>query len=219
MHSQLTAALEIIQQYGLEREYVANLIKAIKASESCITLTQNQISMLASSNHLTQSENVVNFYESVAMALTNRKPSSSQEPIIVYTDGSGRSSAHRSGCGCIIEIDGRVIRCSEPIEGPITIMNAEYAGILLAVKKLRELNVTGRTVLFKGDAQSVMHQLNGKANIKNNVSRIYYELIHEILREQNLTVSFQYIKRHKNHVADKLSKMATAGILINDKIE
>jgi len=191
LHVELLAALKTIQENGLESEYIAD-----------------KISLL---------EDLVKEHTKEAKP---KKPlfENYRRDVVIYTDGASKGNPGPSGCGCIIEIGDYLIKKNHFI-GDATNNEAEYLGVILALKTLKELGVKGVPAYFFSDSMLVMKQLDGSFKIKNPRMQSYADEVHELLRELNLFAAFSHYPREENKEADILSNAAINGTEIDEMVQ
>lgn len=126
------------------------------------------------------------------------------EKIIAYTDGGSRGNPGPAAIGVYIETLGQ--RYGLAI-GTATNNDAEYQAIIFAIKKIKQLVGADRcaasAIEIRSDSQLVVNQLNGTFKLKEESLWKYFVDIWN--RKQDFAhVSFVYIPREKNAVADGL---------------
>lgn len=136
------------------------------------------------------------------------------DEVHVFTDGSMKTD--KGGCGCIIYLPDRVIRSNKAVYGPMLSNHIEYEAIWFAVMKLKELNITGKKVLFFTDNKSMAEQLSGKAKCKGSKTSVYLINILSTLHELNIKASFNFTPRCKNIEAHRLANKARLDELIEE---
>jgi ribonuclease HI len=137
------------------------------------------------------------------------------DAIVVYFDGACDPNPNGAASfGVIIRRAGRTIwQASEavPDRGKGTSCNfAEYAGLIAALRYLLDAGLNRERVLVHGDSQLVIKQMFGHWRIKGGC---YADLAREaktfLARFPNVTG--KWVPRHRNSIADKLSKAARSG--------
>lgn len=82
---------------------------------------------------------------------------------------------------------------------------AEYLGVIEALKFLLKNNLQEEKIIFCGDSKMAINQMKGDWNYNGGIySKYYYEAIE--LKKSFKNISFEWIPREKNSIADKLSK-------------
>jgi ribonuclease HI len=134
------------------------------------------------------------------------KFSDKENKITIYTDGGSRGNPGESAIGVVIEDK----RYSQYL-GVTTNNQAEYRAVIFALKKLKQIigkNVSKLTnVNIKMDSELVVKQLSGQYKIRdNNLRDLFFEIWN--LKLDFKSVSFDYISREKNKIADSLVNQA-----------
>lgn len=78
---------------------------------------------------------------------------------------------------------------------------AEYSGLLLGLKKAKEMGIHDLNVY--GDSMLVIKQMNGEYKVKASGLLTLYNLAKEY--SSNMKITFQHIYRDKNKRADELA--------------
>lgn len=124
--------------------------------------------------------------------------------IVVYTDGGSRGNPGPSAFGVYFETLDK--KYSQYL-GVTTNNVAEYKAIIFALKKIKSLigknNAKKIEIEINSDSQLVVSQLNGNYKIKEkNLWEYFIEIWN--LKQDFGKVSFNYIPRSKNKIADFL---------------
>ena len=108
--------------------------------------------------------------------------------------------------------------CSKgkPLLGHTTNNEAEYCGVILGIKKMAELGLTGVNAYFRSDSQLAMKQLSGEWRIKEPRMKAYADEVAELLEKHNIRASFTFVPRERNKEADVLTNAAMDGKKINE---
>lgn len=137
----------------------------------------------------------------------------SLEKIIVYTDGGSRGNPGPSAIGVVIKnSSGKTINeYGQRLEDELTNNEAEYEGIIFALKKLKALfgkEKTGKLeVEFRVDSELIASQLEGKFKVEQEHLQLLYMKVHNQKFDYG-KVSFNYIPREENQRADFLLNRA-----------
>jgi ribonuclease HI len=129
-----------------------------------------------------------------------------KEKLIIYCDGGSRGNPGPAGLGVVI-YDGNKNKLFEISEflGVATNNQAEYKGVLQAIKKAKELKA--KELTFYLDSELIVKQMNGQYRVKNkDLLPIYMEIRKYILDFQK--VEFNHVRREYNKEADALANMA-----------
>ena len=125
--------------------------------------------------------------------------------IKIYTDGGARGNPGLAASAFIVIRKGKVVHKESIFLGKKTNNEAEYSAVFLATKWLA-INDLSRleSVEFFLDSELVVRQLRGEYKIKSeNLKTLYVEL-KKLLLKINKSISFNYVRREKNKLADKL---------------
>ncbi len=118
----------------------------------------------------------------------------------LYTDGGARGNPGPAAAGFVIKTDkGEVLQTGGEFLGETTNNQAEYQGLILGLKKIKEFDVSSITVFM--DSELIINQLKRRYKVKNSELAILF------VRAWNLTmgfkkVDFKHIFRDKNIEAD-----------------
>ena len=124
--------------------------------------------------------------------------------LTINTDGACFSNPGPMGIGVVITRGGKRIKEISEFLGKGTNNIAEYAAVLRALEFAKKLGET--EVEIRSDSQLIVKQLKGEYKIKAPHLR---ELKHRILETaKEIKLSFKWVPREQNALADKLSKSA-----------
>lgn len=122
--------------------------------------------------------------------------------IIIYTDGGARGNPGPAACGYVI--DGHPY--GEYL-GRATNNEAEYRGVIEALKKVRSLfgknNVKNLELVIHMDSELVVKQLEGEYRVKMPHLKPLYTEVHNLIIDFK-KVTFTHIPREKNKEADAM---------------
>ncbi len=126
--------------------------------------------------------------------------------IDIFTDGGSRGNPGPAAVGVVIQIDGEKKKYGEFI-GKATNNEAEYAALIFALKKTKQLIGKGNTKSAKlkcvSDSELMVKQLNGEYKLKDEkVKKNFIEIWN--LKTDFLKVSFEHTKRENNKEADAM---------------
>lgn len=131
--------------------------------------------------------------------------------IFINTDGGSRGNPGPSGIGIIFfDENEKVIHKYKEYIGKGTNNEAEYRAIIKALEIVSESdwfkdnNGNGGAIICRLDSQLVVEQINGNYKIKQPHIQEFINKIRELLTNFNLKISFVYIRREQNKLADKL---------------
>jgi ribonuclease HI len=135
--------------------------------------------------------------------------------VIVYTDGGSRGNPGLAGAGVVItDKKGHVLKKVAERLGEKTNNWAEYEAVIIAFRELKKLfgkEVPNLEIKVKMDSQLVQQQLSGQYQIKEE------SLQPQFIKNWNMrvksfpNVTFTYIPREENKVADGLANEAMDG--------
>lgn len=126
--------------------------------------------------------------------------------IIIHTDGGSRGNPGPAACAFVAEVDSKTVQQESSFLGDATNNYAEYQGVLLALKWLREnyKEIHEESATFFLDSELVVRQLNGQYKVKDKkLIELFYQ-IGEVSKTINLKIFFKNIPRTENTVADFL---------------
>jgi len=124
----------------------------------------------------------------------------------IFTDGGARGNPGPAGIGAVIfdETEKIVAEVSEYI-GETTNNQAEYKAVVAAIQKAKELG--GEELDFYLDSQLVVEQLNRNYKVKNEgLAPLFVQVYNATMNFKKVT--FTYIPREQNKLADKLVNIA-----------
>mgnify|MGYP001095606064 CR=1 FL=1 len=131
---------------------------------------------------------------------------SNKDKIVIYTDGGSRGNPGPAAIGVVIDNQ----YYSKAI-GKTTNNIAEYKAVIFALQKLKQ--ILGKEKAFKteveirSDSELMVNQLNGFYKIKDaELKELFIDIWN--LKQDFKKVSFVYIKREENKIADKLVNQA-----------
>ncbi|MFZ5468192.1 MAG: ribonuclease HI family protein [Myxococcota bacterium] len=124
----------------------------------------------------------------------------------VYSDGAARGNPGPSGAGAVlVEPSGQVVDRLGKYLGVQTNNYAEYMGLLLGLKRARELGV--REVEVFADSELMIRQLGGRYQVKSPTLRPLYEEALRLLNDFS-RVKLVHVPREMNTAADEMSNRA-----------
>ncbi len=130
----------------------------------------------------------------------------SHKHLISYSDGGSRGNPGPSAYGYVIKTpDGETIAGHGEYVGVTTNNQAEYKGILAAIRKARELGA--ETLEMRMDSELAVKQLTGEYRVKDAGLATLYVLIHNE-KIAFKKVSFTHVRRELNAEADALVNKA-----------
>jgi len=126
--------------------------------------------------------------------------------IRVYSDGAARGNPGLAGAGAVlVEPNGRVVERLGKFLGVQTNNYAEYMGLLLGLKRAKELGV--QEVEVFADSELMIRQLGGRYQVKSPSLRPLYEEVLELLNQFG-RFKLVHVPREMNAAADEMSNRA-----------
>ena len=122
----------------------------------------------------------------------------------LYFDGCSKGNPGKAGAGFVIYENDIEIYSESKFLGTQTNNFAEYSGLLLGLKKAKEMDITELNVY--GDSMLVIKQMNGEYKVKAAGLLTLYNLAKQYSNKMNVT--FQHVYRDKNARADELANDA-----------
>jgi len=124
----------------------------------------------------------------------------------VYSDGAARGNPGPSGAGAVlVDASGTVVDRLGKYLGIQTNNYAEYMGLLLGLKRARELGI--REVEVFADSELMIRQLGGRYQVRSPSLRPLYEEALRVLNDFS-RVKLVYVPRKMNAAADEMSNRA-----------
>ena len=126
--------------------------------------------------------------------------------LIIYCDGGSRGNPGPAGLGAVIyDEDKNILFEISEYLGVTTNNQAEYKGVLQAIKKAKELKA--KELTFYLDSELIVKQMNGQYRVKNrDLIPLYMKIRKYVLEFQK--VEFNHVRREYNKEADALANMA-----------
>lgn len=125
----------------------------------------------------------------------------------IFTDGASRGNPGKAGAGAIIYTQSNTILEELFLYLGIKTNNeAEYLAVLLALKWMVKHNYN--KAIINADSQLVVKQLKKEYRVKALKIIPLFEEIQKLIREHNLELEFNWIRRENNSYADSLANKA-----------
>lgn len=122
--------------------------------------------------------------------------------LVIYSDGGSRGNPGPSAAGYVIYNQRKeILKSGGSYIGITNNSQAEYMGVLLALKAARQYADDSDTILCNIDSSMVVNQLNGLYKIKNRELWPFNQQIQEMTRFFQ-KVRFNHVSRESNTVAD-----------------
>lgn len=133
-------------------------------------------------------------------------PSPAPPKVRVYSDGAARGNPGPSGAGAIlVEPSGQVVDRLGKFLGVRTNNYAEYMGLLLGLRRARDLGVSEVEVF--ADSELMIRQLGGRYQVKSPSLRPLYDEAVKLLNDFS-RVKLVHVPREMNRAADEMSNRA-----------
>ena len=127
--------------------------------------------------------------------------------ITIFSDGGARGNPGHGGYGFVI-LDGKTnLYKGKKYLGTTTNNQAEYQGILNALKYVKEKIASKDKqiqIICNLDSKLIVEQLNGNYKVKNEGLKPLYWEIRELIIELGGKIMFKHIAREYNKQADLL---------------
>lgn len=124
----------------------------------------------------------------------------------IYCDGGARGNPGPAACAFVVLENEKIVHKEGKFLGEGTNNFAEYSGVLNAFSWLSKNNgkYKGLQINFYLDSQLVVKQLMGEYKIKNEKLKGLFDVIKEYEQTFGAIVSYTFIPREKNRLADFL---------------
>jgi ribonuclease HI len=125
---------------------------------------------------------------------------------IMFFDGCSKGNPGLAGAGAVIYTNHEEVWSGSDFVGTKSTNNeAEYAGLILGLKKASEMNI--KQLFVNGDSQLIIHQMTGKYKCNSpNLLPLYQAA--KKLDERFETIEYKHVLRNLNHRADELANIA-----------
>jgi ribonuclease HI len=148
--------------------------------------------------------------EKAAAAIEGNGHDEPTEPVLsrvrLYSDGAARGNPGLAGAGAVlVEPSGQVVDRIGKFLGTQTNNYAEYMGLLLGLRRARELSV--REVEVFADSELMLRQLGGRYQVKSASLRPLYEEALSLFNDFE-RVKLVHVPREMNRAADEMSNRA-----------
>ena len=126
--------------------------------------------------------------------------------VVVYSDGAARGNPGPAGAGAVIKDEhGMALERLKQALGKTTNNVAEYKGLILGLRKARELGA--REVEVRADSELMVRQLNGRYAVKSEGLKPLFNEAKALLASFD-GWSAKHIPREENAEADEMSNRA-----------
>jgi ribonuclease HI len=124
--------------------------------------------------------------------------------ITINTDGGSRGNPGPSAYAFVVKKDNEIIYTENGYLGVSTNNQAEYMGVLSAMKWLTKERTNYSHVTFILDSELVARQLSGVYKIKDDKLKLLAIDIKKLEKESGLSISYVSVPRAENKEADKM---------------
>jgi ribonuclease HI len=136
-----------------------------------------------------------------------------QKKLIIFTDGGSRGNPGLAGAGVVITDEaGIVLKENYRFLGHLTNNQAEYQAVILGLETAKRFFgkevVASKKIEIKLDSELVARQLSGQYQIKEKDLWPAFMKIWNFQIKDFPNLSFTYIPREKNKLADRLANKA-----------
>ena len=139
-------------------------------------------------------------------ARVNTSESSTPWKVRVYSDGAARGNPGPSGAGAVlVDASGQEVDRLGKYLGIQTNNYAEYMGLLLGLKRARDLGI--REVEVFADSELMIRQLGGRYQVRSPTLRPLYQEALRVLNDFS-RVKLVHVPRKMNAAADEMSNRA-----------
>jgi len=134
----------------------------------------------------------------------------------IYTDGGSKGNPGPASVGIVFYLDKKIIHTYREDLGVATNNEAEYMAVVRALEQIKSSfsvkvsddKLAGEQkfnkIQFYCDSSLVVNQLNGLFKVKHPMMREYIFKIRILEQEIKIPISYTYIPREKNTIADAL---------------
>jgi len=129
----------------------------------------------------------------------------------IYTDGGSKGNPGPASIGIAFYLDKKIIHTYREDLGVKTNNEAEYFAVMSAHRQINELTNSLiiqldkiKKIQFFSDSSLVVNQLNGLFKVKQPHIRDFVFKIRTLEQEVGIPITYTYIPREKNTVADAL---------------
>jgi ribonuclease HI len=131
----------------------------------------------------------------------------------IHTDGGALNNPGPAASAFVLYIDDKEVYSEGKEIGSATNNDAEYTALINALKKVKEMQNSNtlqgvEKISVFADSSLVVNQMNGLWKIKHAPIQKYVFEVHSLENEIGLPISYTYVPREENTVADGLVKKA-----------
>lgn len=126
----------------------------------------------------------------------------------IYTDGGARGNPGPAAYGVIIKINNKTIYEESQAIGTATNNEAEYQGLIAALKWLNKSKLKTNQYNFYLDSRLVVKQMQGKFKVKASNLKPLWQNAKKLAQNLSGKIKYQHIPREENAAPDKLLNQA-----------
>jgi ribonuclease HI len=127
----------------------------------------------------------------------------------IYTDGGARGNPGPAAYGVVINTDqGETLYEKGQAIGRATNNEAEYQGLIAALKWLSQVDLKVSNYIFYLDSRLVVKQMQGKFKVKANNLKPLWQQAQQLAKKLSGQIKYQHIPREKNAAPDELLNQA-----------
>lgn len=135
----------------------------------------------------------------------------------IYTDGGARGNPGPAAYGVVIKTNqGKTIYEESKAIGIATNNEAEYQGLIAALKWLNQAQLKVDSYNFYLDSRLVVKQMQGEFKVKANNLKPLWQKAKKLAKNLPGKIKYQHIPRDKNVAPDKLLNQALDKISSNN---
>ncbi|WP_461200888.1 ribonuclease H family protein [Anoxybacillus sp. TBDG-1] len=142
--------------------------------------------------------------------------------VIAYFDGGFDRQSRKAGVGIVIyyKQNGKSfrMRANAQLDELQSNNEAEYAAFYFLLEQIEHLGVHHLSVVFRGDAHVVLHQLSSDWPVFSDEGR-WVERIEQKMKKLRISPIYEPISRKENSEADQLATQALRGTMIRSTIQ
>ncbi len=122
-----------------------------------------------------------------------------------HFDGASRGNPGEAGAGALLyDGEGNIIWQKTTYLGSKTNNEAEYEGLLMLLREIRERNI--EQIVIRGDSRLVICQMKKEWKVASPHLKILWEEAQRLIRGRS--IAFEWVPREENSDADCLSNQA-----------
>lgn len=132
----------------------------------------------------------------------------------IFTDGGAKGNPGPAAIGMVFYLNGKEIFKHREDIGVATNNQAEYTAVIRALEHIKSqiLNIKNTAKMskieFYSDSRLLVNQVKGLFKVKNSVIREFILKIRILEQAIGLPISYHFIPREQNTVADRLVNSA-----------